>query len=75
MQHDLAPLEKRTKQLSQDAQQLSAVHPESAPHISEKEQQAMSAWKDLMSRSHRRKQKLGQAEELQRYLNEFRDLR
>jgi spectrin beta len=73
-EHDLAPLEQRITQLSKDAHILSSAHPESSAHIGEKEHEATSAWRELIARSHQRKQKLLQAEELQRYLNEFRDL-
>lgn len=75
LQHDLAPLQQRVKQLSQEGQHLSTSYPESATHIVKRESQAVTAWLELNAKSQRRKQKLGQAEELQHYLNDFRDLR
>lgn len=73
-EHDLAPLEQRVQQLSQDGGKLRSAHPESARPIGEKEKSVNSAWKELITRSQQRKEKLGQAEKLQRYLDDFRDL-
>ena len=75
IQHDLAPLEQRVQQLSQDGGKLRSAHPESARPIGEKERSVNSAWKELITRSQQRKEKLGQAEKLQRYLDDFRDLK
>ena len=63
------------KQLSQEAQRLSTSYFESSTHIAARESQAVTAWRELNAKSQRRKQKLEQAEELQYYLNDFRDLR
>ena len=40
-----------------------------------KERQAVSVWEALIDKSTRRKSKLVEAEQLQRFLNDFRDLR
>ena len=75
LQHDLAPLEQRVKQLSREGQRLSTSYFESSTHIAARESKAVTAWRELNAKSQRRKQKLEQAEELQYYLNDFRDLR
>lgn len=74
-QLDLAPLAQRAKQLAADAKSLRSLYPDGAAQIKEKEEQVTAAWNELITRTQQRKEKLGQAEELQRYLNEFRDLR
>lgn len=74
-QHDLAPLEQRVKQLSQLAKRLSSTYPEAAKPLRKREEEAVRVWSELMDRSQKRKEKLGQAEELQRFLNDFRDQR
>ena len=75
LQHDLAPLEQRVKQLSQQAKRLSSTYPEAAKLLRKREEEAVVAWRELTDRSQKRKEKLGQAEELQRFLNDFRDQR
>ena len=63
------------KVLSQEAKRLSDTYPERANHVRQKEQQTVSLWKALVQRSRGRKNKLVEAEQLQRFLNDFRDLR
>ena len=74
-QRDLAALEKQVTLLSQEAGRLSSTHPERATHVRKKEQQTVSIWRALIERSSGRKSKLVEAEQLQKLLNEFRDLR
>ena len=75
MQHDLAPLEKRVEQLTTDGIGLQKSQKKAATDISSKESAVNSAWKQLKQKSKMRKQKLEQALELQRYLDDFRDLK
>ena len=75
IQHDLEPLQQRVKQLSQLAKKLSSTYPDSAKQIMLKEEESVSVWRALTERSRKRREKLAQAIELQRYLNDFRDLR
>lgn len=75
IQHDLEPLQQRVKQLSQLAKKLSSTYPDSAKQIMLKEEESVSVWRALTERSQKRREKLAQAIELQRYLNDFRDLR
>ena len=74
-QRDLAALEKQVKLLSQETQRLSTTYPDKATHVGRKEQQAVTVWRALISKSSARKSKLVEAEQLQRFLNDFRDLR
>lgn len=75
IQHDLEPLQQRVKQLSQLAKKLSSTYPDCAKQIMLKEEESVSVWRALTERSQKRREKLAQAIELQRYLNDFRDLR
>ena len=75
IQHDLEPLQQRVKQLSQLAKKLSSTYPDSAKQIMLKEEESVSVWRALTEQSQKRREKLAQAIELQRYLNDFRDLR
>ena len=74
-QRDLAALEKKVETLSQEASRLAGSYPDSASHVMWKEREVGRAWQRLLARSQARKNKLVQAEQLQRYLNDFRDLR
>lgn len=61
--------------LSQEAKRLANTYPDRASHVRNKEQQTLAMWKALIERSKGRKNKLVEAEQLQRFLNDFRDLR
>ena len=75
MQRDLAALEKKVKILSQECQRLSKTYPESAALMRDKDREVVTAWHTLLNKSQARNSKLVEAEQLQRYLNDFRDLR
>lgn len=63
------------KILSQECQRLSKTYPESAALMREKDREVVTAWQTLLNKSLARNSKLVEAEQLQRYLNDFRDLR
>jgi spectrin beta len=73
-ERDLAALEKQVSLLSQEAKRLANTYPERASHVRKKEQQTLTMWRALIERSTGRKNKLVEAEQLQRFLNDFRDL-
>ena len=75
MQRDLAALEKQVALLSQEAKRLSNTYPERSSHVRQREQQTVTSWRGLIEKSRGRKNKLVEAEQLQRFLNDFRDLR
>lgn len=75
LQRDLAALEKQVTLLSQEAKRLSTTYPEKSSHVRQKEKGTVSIWKALIERSTGRKHKLVEAEQLQKFLNDFRDLR
>jgi hypothetical protein len=61
--------------LSQECERLCSTYPESSPRIRGKEREVVEAWEALLMRSKSRGDKLVEAEQLQRFLNTFRDLR
>ena len=61
--------------LSQEASRLSGLYPESADLVITIEKDIGDVWNRLMSRTESRKRKLSEAEQLQLFLNEYRDLR
>lgn len=63
------------KVLSQECQRLSKTYPESAALMREKEREVVTTWQALLTKSQARNSKLVEAEQLQQYLNDFRDLR
>ena len=74
-QRDLKALRKSVEVISQEASRLSGLYPESAELVIAIERDINEVWNGLISRTESRKRKLTQAEQLQLFLNEFRDLR
>ncbi|XP_065894234.1 spectrin beta chain, non-erythrocytic 1-like isoform X3 [Dysidea avara] len=72
-ERDLKALGKSVEVLSQEASRLSGLYPESAELVIAIERDINDVWNGLMSRTESRKRKLTQAEQLQLFLNEFRD--
>ena len=68
-------MESRVQLVAQDAKGLATIHTESDSQIKAENDSVMQAWQELITKSQERKLKLLQAEELQRYLDDFRDLR
>ena len=75
IQRDLKVLRKSVEVLSQEASRLSGLYPESADLVITIEKETGDVWNRLMSRTEARKRKLSEAEQLQLFLNEYRDLR
>lgn len=74
-QHDIAALEVKVNTLHQEARRLTAAYAYCASHVSEKVEEVLEMWRSLLAKSQSRKKKLVEAEQLQYYLNAFRDLR
>lgn len=60
--------------LSRESARLCATYPESSARVRGKENEVLKVWNTLKDRSKAREDKLVEAEQLQRYLNNFRDL-
>ena len=63
------------KVLSRESSRLCTTYPESSVRVRGKEKEVVDAWTALVARSQAREAKLVEAEQLQRYFNNFRDLR
>lgn len=68
-------MENRVQLVVQDAKELVAKKTDLDSQIKGGEQAVLQAWEELIKKSRERKMKLLQAEELQRYLDDYRDLR
>ena len=71
----MAALSNKIKILSKECERLCSTYPESSLRVQGKEKEVVKAWEALLNRSKAREDKLVEAEQLQRYLNTFRDLR
>ena len=72
---DIAALEVKVNTLHQEARRLTSTYAYCASHVSEKVDEVLVMWRSLLAKSQSRKKKLVEAEQLQYYLNAFRDLR
>ncbi|XP_040260711.1 spectrin alpha chain, non-erythrocytic 1 isoform X4 [Bufo bufo] len=73
-ERDLAALGDKVNSLGETAERLIQSHPESAEDIQEKCTELNQAWNSLGKRADKRKEKLGDSHDLQRFLSDFRDL-
>ncbi|XP_073456177.1 spectrin alpha chain, non-erythrocytic 1 [Aquarana catesbeiana] len=73
-ERDLAALGDKVNSLGETAERLIQSHPESAEDIQEKCTELNQAWNSLGKRADKRKVKLGDSHDLQRFLSDFRDL-
>jgi spectrin beta len=60
--------------VAEEAGQLASLFPDAQEHIAVKHEDMLDAWRDLLEKSAHRRDKLQQAEQLQAYFDEYRDL-
>ena len=60
--------------MTEEAGRLASLFPDAREHIAVKQEDTQDAWGDLLEKSAQRRDKLEQAEELQAYFDEYRDL-
>jgi hypothetical protein len=60
--------------VTEEAGRLSSLFPDAQEHIAVKHKDMLDAWGDLLEKSAQRQVKLQQAEQLQVYFDEYRDL-
>ena len=75
LQRDLEALGKKVEILSKETKRLCQTYPDAEQRVKRKDQEVSAVWRDLLNKTKARKDKLLEAEELQNFLNEFRDLR
>ncbi|KAH6925479.1 hypothetical protein HPB50_005728 [Hyalomma asiaticum] len=73
-QRDLAAVREQVETLLREARRLAETFPDAREHIEAKQEQVSEAWSALLNRSHERGNKLHQAEQLQAYFDEYREL-
>ncbi|XP_066591797.1 spectrin beta chain, non-erythrocytic 5 isoform X2 [Prorops nasuta] len=71
---DLAAVKEQVESLMEEATRLIELFPDARIHIDVKHQEAGAAWNDLLDKAAQRRSNLAQAEQLQAYLGEYRDL-
>jgi spectrin beta len=60
--------------VTEEAGRLASLFPDAREHIAVKHEDTQDAWGDLLEKSAQRRDKLQQAEQLQAYFDEYRDL-
>lgn len=60
--------------ITQEAERLIVHFPDAQQHIAAKHEEMVKAWNGLVEKSTIRKEKLVQAEQLQMYFNDYREL-
>lgn len=71
---EIAVVREQVEQVQSVAIQLADAFPDAREHIEVKREEASEAWLELNEKSKQRKSKLAQAEQLQTYFDEYRDL-
>lgn len=74
LERDLAALGDKIKQLDETAHRLMQSHPESAEQTFAKQKEITEEWTQLTGKAKNRKEKLLDSYDLQRFLNDYRDL-
>ncbi|XP_040070142.1 spectrin beta chain, non-erythrocytic 1 [Ixodes scapularis] len=73
-QRDLAAVQEQVEALLREARRLGETFPDAREHIEVKREEVSEAWNTLLGRSRQRGDKLRQAEQLQAYFDEYREL-
>uniref|UniRef100_A0A2R5L953 Putative spectrin beta chain non-erythrocytic 5 isoform x6 n=1 Tax=Ornithodoros turicata TaxID=34597 RepID=A0A2R5L953_9ACAR len=73
-QRDLAAVKAQVDALLREAERLASTFPDAQEHITAKRDEVIEAWGALLGHSRQRGEKLGQAEKLQAYFDEYREL-
>lgn len=71
---ELAPVREQVESVIGEAKKLAEIFPDAKDHIEVKKEETIEAWSDLRDKTIARKDKLRQAEQLQAYFDEYRDL-
>ena len=74
LERDLAALGDKIKQLDETANRLMQTHPETADQTYGKQKEINEEWTQLTAKAKNRKEKLLDSYDLQRFLNDHRDL-
>nr|CAD7574119.1 unnamed protein product [Timema californicum] len=71
---DLAAVKEQVESVVEEAKRLADLFPDARDHIEVKYEDTLEAWNELLDKSAQRRDKLSQAEQLQAYFDDYRDL-
>ncbi|XP_065360785.1 spectrin beta chain, non-erythrocytic 5 isoform X2 [Calliphora vicina] len=71
---ELEAIREQVNSVMNEANNLAEIYPDAKEHIEVKRDETIEAWADVTEKSNVRKEKLQQAEQLQSYFDEYRDL-
>uniref|UniRef100_A0A1Y9H0U3 Spectrin beta chain n=2 Tax=Anopheles dirus TaxID=7168 RepID=A0A1Y9H0U3_9DIPT len=71
---ELGAIKEQLESVVNEAQKLAETYPDAKEHIEVKRDETIEVWSELKERTVQRKEKLSQAEQLQAYFDEYRDL-
>uniref|UniRef100_A0AAG5CRA5 Spectrin beta chain n=1 Tax=Anopheles atroparvus TaxID=41427 RepID=A0AAG5CRA5_ANOAO len=71
---ELVAIKEQLESVIGEAQKLADTYPDAKEHIEVKRDETIEVWSELKDRTVQRKEKLAQAEQLQAYFDDYRDL-
>ncbi|GFO34699.1 spectrin beta chain, non-erythrocytic 5-like, partial [Plakobranchus ocellatus] len=74
LERDMAAISDQVESITKEAERLIGTFPDAQEHIAAKHEEMVGAWNMLVEKAGHRKEKLIQAESLQMYFNDFREL-
>ncbi|XP_076441755.1 spectrin beta chain, non-erythrocytic 5-like [Babylonia areolata] len=74
LERDLAAISEQVETITKEAERLIGLYPDAQEHIAAKHEEMVQAWNSLVEKATHRKEKLSQAEQLQMYFNDYREL-
>ena len=75
LQQDLAAISGQVESTTKEAEKLLEQFPDAAEHITGKHEEMVQAWNVLLEKANSRKLNLTEAENLQMYFDDYRELR
>ncbi|XP_055880886.1 spectrin beta chain, non-erythrocytic 2-like isoform X3 [Biomphalaria glabrata] len=74
LERDMAAISDQVENITKEAERLISTFPDAQEHIAAKHEEMVGAWNRLVEKAAHRKEKLAQAEQLQNYFNDYREL-
>ncbi|XP_067682927.1 spectrin beta chain, non-erythrocytic 5-like isoform X3 [Haliotis asinina] len=74
LERDLAAISEQVETITKEAESLLGHYPDAQEHVAAKHEEMVQAWNSLVEKSTMRKEKLQQAQQLQMYFNDYREL-
>ncbi|CAL1542371.1 unnamed protein product [Lymnaea stagnalis] len=74
LERDMAAISDQVESITKEAERLINTFPDAQEHIAAKHEEMVGAWNRLVEKAGHRKEKLSQAEQLQSYFNDYREL-